>query len=243
MKVYGRGLKYWEEWVRKGKPLSPEDRFWEPWKHRPRFAGQTLKAWSHPNKPEEQPIGKQHRTRRAAAWLKGRTAMDAGCGMGHLYGALQDLIDDYCGVDCKAMIELARTCWLGQEKKFRAGDLLDLSGQKGWGPKFGVFDTVFSLQVFQHLPVLYEPLQQLWEHSRLATVVTLLPLGESKIRIMHAGTIMHYYTREEVEAVIESLSPKPASFEILDTQEKEFPEDSASAIEKCIVRINKEVSV
>ena len=232
--------KLYNPWVNAGKPLDPDSRFWEwRWKRNPNAPRSCLKAWGHPNKPEEHIKGKQHRTKRTAVWLRGKTAMDVGSGLGHLFCYLKEDVDDYLGIDCKPMTSLARQCWLGHKEKFQVGDIFDLSGLK-WGEhKCGSYDTVFSLQVLQHIPVLLEPLQEMWDHASLCVVIAILPLGPSRLFIHRTGTIDHRYNREELETIINRLEPKPVKVEIHDTQKREFPKVLGSPINQCIVRINK----
>lgn len=225
-------------------PLDPVHRFWEVWKYKPGHAEECLKGWGDPNLDFKTRTigqrGKRHRTIRTAKWLRGKTVLDVGCGVGHLFGVFKDKVDGYLGIDSEPMIELARKCFPEHQDKFQVGDIFDLSGEFGWGKtKCGIYDTVFNLQVVQHLPILRDPLQEMWNHARMCVVLAVLPPTQSIFTIRDDGLISHRYNRREWIKAINSLSPPTRDYEIHDERKKELPDESRSAYEQTIVRINK----
>ena len=232
----------YQRWVGEGRSLDPGSRFWEPWK-RPGYAEECLKGWGSP-RPEFQPRtrgqrGKRHRTARTAKCLRGKTVLDVGCGVGHLFGVLKDEVEDYLGIDSPEMIRVARRCWPEHKDKFQIGDVFDLSGERGWGEtRCGTYDTVFSLQVLQHLPVLYEALQEMWNHT-LCMVHAVLPLTKTLFTVREDGLISHRYSGPDFMKAVRRLKPNYGRVEIHDVRRREFPNDPKSGWEQAIIRITK----
>ena len=233
--------RFMKPWIAAGRPLDPEKRFWEPWKNDPSHPDSCLKGWGSPNQPEKQNKGKRHRTKRVVPWFVGNSALDVGCGLGHLFYHLKPKTEDYLGVDCLPMIMKARTFWPEDEKKFQQGDIFDLSGEKGWGEPCGVYDAVFCLQVVIHLPVLYEPLAQMWEHARRAVVFTVNPPKFSSLYVEPKGLIGHRYSLDEIRSAFVRLKPRPKNVNMLWEKKREFPNDPKSVWEMTIFRLNKDI--
>jgi len=94
--------------------------------------------------------------------VEGKSVLDVGCGMGHLYPWIKDNIDVYVGVDTsEVMLEKARQFNVGV--KFQYGDVYDLS-------EFGTFDTVISISLLIHLPNIEKAIGEMWKHVDRALI-------------------------------------------------------------------------
>jgi SAM-dependent methyltransferase len=77
--------------------------------------------------------------------LRGRRALDAGCGSGRRTVALADRFDEVVGVDLsRPLVQIARASRAHRRVRFLVGDLMDLHDPEG-------FDLVFSWTVLHHL--------------------------------------------------------------------------------------------
>lgn len=118
----------------------------------------------------------QHKDRvmHAASAFVGQSALDVGCGIGHLYGQLKTRAKQYVGVDGSAdMLQRARQAW--PEGDFRKGDVFDLSN-------VGRFDTVFCLSVLIHIAGSWEQaFATLWPHVVRRLVVSV-PISARPLR-------------------------------------------------------------
>jgi SAM-dependent methyltransferase len=77
--------------------------------------------------------------------LRGRRALDAGCGSGRRTVALADRFDEVVGVDLsRPLVQIARASRAHRRVRFLVGDLMDLHDPEG-------FDLVFSSTVLHHL--------------------------------------------------------------------------------------------
>jgi SAM-dependent methyltransferase len=78
--------------------------------------------------------------------LKGRRALDAGCGSGRRTVALAERFDEVVGVDLsRPLVEIARARRSHPRVRLLVGDLMDVEDPEG-------FDLVFSSTVLHHLP-------------------------------------------------------------------------------------------
>lgn len=238
----------YQEWVKNGRHLDPNNRFWEPWTNNKLHAEECLKGWGHPS-PSFKPKtigqrGKVHRTKRVAAHIRGETVLDMGCGVGHLLGAIKTnwgpIIAEYLGLDCENMIDLANQCFPLDTDCFQVGDVFDISGKKGWAPPHtGSYDTVTSLQVVQHLPELYTPLQEMWDHTEKRLIVAMLPPTMPVFTIREDGLISHRYTLNEINEATERLAPHWANRLLIWPDVKELPDEPRSPREQALLILDK----
>jgi len=86
--------------------------------------------------------------------------LDLGCGNGRLYEMFKDKIVGYCGIDIsEKLIEIAKSRYPGV--RFRVGDALNLPFSDN------IFDRVFGIAIFHHIPSKELRLQFLLEAKRV----------------------------------------------------------------------------
>ncbi|MCX6760759.1 MAG: class I SAM-dependent methyltransferase [Candidatus Nealsonbacteria bacterium] len=74
-----------------------------------------------------------------------KRVLDLGCGNGRLYELFKDKIVGYCGIDIsEKLIEIAKSRY--PRARFRVGDALNLPFSDN------LFDNVFGIAVFHHIP-------------------------------------------------------------------------------------------
>ncbi len=129
--------------------------------------------------------------------LKGKTALDVGCGLGHLYYALKGKVTTYVGVDASShMLEKAREYF--PDADFRQGNAYDLS-------EFPKVDTVFSISLLIHLVSIEEPIRQLWSRAK-KRLIFLIPLGRrEKVEEPEPGLIYHQVSSKNLNRILDSL--------------------------------------
>lgn len=175
-------------------------REWEPWQDK-EYAESRLKIWRNPTDPPEKwDKYKYERLSRLPQLINGKTVLDVGCGCGHSHAILKPHVEEYLGVDCKAMIDICHRFF--KEKYFTVGDAYDLS-------PFGLYDTVIAIQLLIHLPDL-KPVKQLWAHTKKSLIITLRPPGRSNIKktmkIKNLYLIGRKYSRQEIIDAINTLN-------------------------------------
>lgn len=146
------------------------ERPWEVWDEEE--AANLERAWGSPEggKGRHQAL-----IERVVGLIKGKSVLDVGCGLGHLYGALiyaKELdIETYVGVDSSpAMVEKASS-YFG-EGLFSVGDAYDLS-------PFPCADTVVCVDVVKHIPETWPVLEQLWSKA-IKCVILVTNIGEKE---------------------------------------------------------------
>ena len=129
--------------------------------------------------------------------LRGESALDVGCGIGHLYFALRDKVTTYMGIDASThMLEKAREYF--PEADFRKGDIYDLSN-------LPLFDTVYSVSLLIHLYTIKEPINQLWSRT-IQRCVFLVPLGKKEeIEKPEPELIYHQISFSKLDEILQSL--------------------------------------
>lgn len=93
-----------------------------------------------------------------AELVRGKTVLDAGCGMGHFYSILMKERPDvnYRGIDnSKEMLKRAQSYFPDESYRFSDADIYDLSPVSS-------ADTVVCISVLLHLPEIATPIEQLW---------------------------------------------------------------------------------
>lgn len=130
---------------------------WEVWnKERAR---RYQHKYGTPSDPQEY---EKKRMLVGSSLVEGKSVLDVGCGMGHLYPWIKDNIDVYVGVDTsEAMLEKARQFNIGV--RFQYGDVYDLS-------EFDTFDTVISISLLIHLPNIEKAIKEMWKHVDKALI-------------------------------------------------------------------------
>lgn len=154
-----------------------------------------IETWGPPTNPKKwQGL---NRMEIPVHYLKGKTALDVGCGLGHLYYALKGKVTKYLGIDASShMVEKAREYF--PEADFRQGDVYDLS-------EFPQFDTVYSISLLIHLVSLEEPIEQLWSRGK-KRLIFLIPLGwREKIEEPEPGLIYHQVSSRKLNKILGSL--------------------------------------
>jgi len=116
------------------------------------------KLWKHPDK-----VGGRHWeiVQRISTLIEKGSVLDAGCGLGHLYGRLKDKDEyDYYAVDASQhMLDQAIKYYPEIEDRSKVANLRDLS-------TLARFDTVVSVDVVIHIADPIEPvMRQLWQKA------------------------------------------------------------------------------
>ena len=119
----------------------------------------------------EYPEEKEHPIRQMIADITkqtGKTVLDVGCGMGHLYHLLKENTDlDYLG--CDNSVEMLKKAWgffPDEKERFVEGDVFDLSN-------FDEVDSVISVSLLMHLPDIEEPIRQMWSRAKKELIFTI----------------------------------------------------------------------
>ena len=154
-----------------------------------------IETWGPPTNPKK--VYGLQRMETPVRLLQGETALDVGCGIGHLYYALKGKVKTYLGIDASPYM-LAKAREYFPEGDFRQGDVYDLSGL----PRF---DTVYSISLLIHLNTVEEPIRQLWSRAKERLVV-LIPLGRrEKIKHPEPGLIYHQFPFKMLDTLVDSL--------------------------------------
>lgn len=141
---------------------------------------------------------------KVASLVIGKSLLDIGCGLGHLYEHIKRDIT-YLGVDQSSeMLTRARERY--PNAKFIQQNLYELNLPK--------FDTVTCIDVLHHQIALEPALSILMEHTRKALVVTLY-IHERYKKGKHpkqkrgqCGEIITWYTEEELKEKFSDLDYK-----------------------------------
>jgi len=173
-------------------------RDWEPWAS-PEYAESRLENWGHPlDPPTEWRHGKYDRLKVLPRMILGRSVLDVGCGLGHTYVLVKDVVEEYLGLDLASMVKICHRYF--PEENFAVGDVHDLS-------PWGLYDTVICTQLLVHLPYLAEPLDQLWRHVKRCLVVSVsVPSKQEAFQQREDGLIGHRWTKQQLADEVNLLS-------------------------------------
>lgn len=104
---------------------------------------------------------------KCASLQVGKTALDIGCGLAHLYEALKGRIERYVGVDNNPRIlRMVRERY--PELEIVAADIYDLS-------KLPVFGTTYAVGLYQLQPRRKEGILEMLKHTKNCVVMTYYP--------------------------------------------------------------------
>lgn len=175
-----------------------EERAWEVWDED--RSNQYIRRYGTPQNPEPK---HGRRMKLVASLLEGRTVLDVGCGIGHLYPHIKDT-HSYLGIDNSDwMLQLARE--LQPECNFQKGDMYDLS-------PFGSFDSVVCQSLLIHLPEISRPIREMWGHTSKVLIFSI-PISESsavhETPYKEGYLVSHTETRESIEKEIANLGGVP----------------------------------
>lgn len=146
----------------------------------------------------------QHPTKRtmdrmkyAARHQKGTTVLDVGCGVGHLYPWIKDLVKEYVGLDASPyMLTCAREFF--PEVKWIEGDAHDLS-------KLPLFDTVYSMSLLMHMWNVKQIITQMWEHTKQRCIFNIPLRRNDKIVHKTSNMIWHHTSFKKLKGIIKDL--------------------------------------
>jgi len=140
----------------------------------------------------------------ASDWVLGNSVLDVGCGVGHLYGCLNNQITSYKGIDSSMdMIRIAKKHF--SSTNFEIGDAYDLS-------KEALFDTVISMSLLIHINQkdLQQIIEQMWRHTKKALVFSI-PIDKdfSKVVKLTSGkTLITHLSDDTLDHLLSNLKPK-----------------------------------
>lgn len=97
--------------------------------------------------------------------IEGKSVLDIGCGLGHLYYFAHRRYD-YLGIDTSEAMLLQAKKWF-PEGSFVYGDSLDLS-------ELQMFDSVVSNMVIRHLPESEKPIREAWSKARKCMIIVTM---------------------------------------------------------------------
>ncbi len=171
---------------------------WEVWSEQ-KYADFCLKGWGNPTLPPETwDIDKYRRLNEIPSLITGKTVLDVGCGLGHLYALLRNRNLTYKGID-SSPIFIQGCKKFFPEANFEVGDVYDLSNEP-------IYDTVIATQLLIHLPDFKEPLQQLWDHTGKCLIFTLRALTKKpSLNKRESGLLLRRHTEAEYHKVLNSL--------------------------------------
>jgi len=99
--------------------------------------------------------------------LEGKSVLDMGCGLGHLYEYLTSVAKkeiEYVGIDIdERVVEWAKKRY--PHLDIRLGNVYDLS-------EFGMFDTVFAIGLYSGEPERIDGVREMLEHTNTKLIMT-----------------------------------------------------------------------
>lgn len=137
----------------------------------------------------------------AANLLEGFSALDVGCGIGHLYPLLKYKVEKYVGVDnSRPMLERANLFF--PHATFTYGSVFKLG-------RFGTYDTVYCLSTLMHLPEIEQPINELWKHTHLALILGLQCAEVTHIKKTPYKDGYLIMRRDPVDKIVEIIEALP----------------------------------
>lgn len=110
---------------------------------------------------------------KSASLLVGKTALDVGCGLVHLYEALKNRVERYVGVDNNPLIlRMARERY--PELEIVEADVYDLS-------ELPVFDTVYAAGLYRFQPKKRKGILEMLKHTKNCVVMTYYAEEEGRV--------------------------------------------------------------
>jgi len=141
-------------------------RYWDVWdKDRIEYY---VRTYGEPNKPRKDHLNRMNIT---LSLITGKTVLDVGCGIGHLYHVLPKDVK-YTGIDTSEhMLSYARK---HADTDFRVGDVFDLSGLDS-------YETVIAQSLLIHLPETRAPIQQMWSRASKELIFSIPISGKDSV--------------------------------------------------------------
>lgn len=135
------------------------ERPWEVWDEN--TAKELEQAWGPPTKGKN--TRHQQLVKTVSKLILGKSVLDVGCGLGHLYGVIRGKVGIYLGVDSSPVMIRRAQSYFGKSL-FVVGDAYDLSPLPS-------ADTVICLDVVKHVPETWPILRQLWSKARKCVIL------------------------------------------------------------------------
>lgn len=140
------------------------------------------------------------RMKLAASLVEGKSLLDVGCGLGHLYPLVKNKVENYLGVDNSiAMVDMARK--LQPNAKFQLGDIYDLS-------RFGQYDSVCCLSLLLHLPNSDKPIEGMWKHAVKCLILSVslsTAIKQEKRKYKDGYVIYRWETWKHISNILNKL--------------------------------------
>ncbi len=113
--------------------------------------------------------------KKCASLLIGKTVLDVGCGLCHLYEELKKIgyMKSYTGIDNHSFI-LKMTKERYPSLNLTSADVYNLS-------QFDVFDTIFAIGLYREQPKKRDGIEEMIKHSNKCVVMTYFAVEKGKV--------------------------------------------------------------